>query len=257
MLIGEVVPEAYKVLSQNPAGDELGAFDHIVVNSTKISDALEQSLLDVLAADASLCVAGDDDQSIYSVRYANPDGIHEEFMDRAEVEEYHDRYLWTLPVNNFGDGQFAYWASSWPGLIAYFLLETSRSPASSISCSGRTSRPRRMGLQARLLKKRDLTSGRLDPGEILVLTNWRKVGEAIRQRLKEVGIPVRSFFTEEELSSDEAKTALALLRLAADENDMPAMRVLLSLGDGAGRTAAYQRLLKYCRANAVTPTQVL
>jgi len=253
MLIGEVVPQAYKYLSQNPAADEMGAFDHVVVDEYQDLNALEQSLLDVLAADASLCIAGDDDQSIYSVRYANPDGIHE-FMDRAEVEEYSIDVCGRCPstilamANSIigqapgrADRELTPRDESEPGVVNIVQWSDIQAEADGIASA----------------IAQDVASGRLDPGEILVLTNWRKVGEAIRQRLKEVDIPVRSFFTEEELSSDEAKTALALLRLVADENDMPAMRVLLSLGDGTGRTAAYQRLLGHCRANGETPTQAL
>lgn len=87
MLIGEVVPEAYRYLNANPHAAALTAFDHIIVDEYQDLNALEQQLLDRLSEHGSLCVAGDDDQSIYSVRYANPEGIHA-FLSRPEVEEY-------------------------------------------------------------------------------------------------------------------------------------------------------------------------
>src|SRR5262249_12282258 len=74
MLIGEVVPEAYRYLTTNPAADELSAFDHVIVDEYQDLNALEQALLDQLVVNGGLCIAGDDDQSIYSVRYANPSG---------------------------------------------------------------------------------------------------------------------------------------------------------------------------------------
>ena len=103
----------------------------------------------------------------------------------------------------------------------------------------------------------DVGSERREPGQILVLTNWRRIGERIRARLNELDIPARSFFTEEELGSDDAREALALLRVVVDRDDAPALRVLVGLGDATGRSDAYQRVLAFCRANAQTPARVL
>ena len=65
---------------------ELDAFDHLVVDEYQDLNALEQDLLETLALNArSLCIAGDDDQSIYSVRCANPLGIRQ-FLNRGDVE---------------------------------------------------------------------------------------------------------------------------------------------------------------------------
>ena len=86
--IGEVVPEAYRYLSSNPLAEELAAFDHVIVDEYQDLNTLEQRLLDLLAANSNLCIAGDDDQSIYSVRYANPEGILS-YMQRSDVEGYH------------------------------------------------------------------------------------------------------------------------------------------------------------------------
>jgi DNA helicase II / ATP-dependent DNA helicase PcrA len=42
--------------------------------------------------------------------------------------------------------------------------------------------------------------------------------------------------------SEESREALAMLRLVANNRDMPAMRVRLGLGDASGRSDAYRRL---------------
>jgi superfamily I DNA/RNA helicase len=73
VLIGEVVPLAHDYLSHNPLATELGAFDHLIVDEYQDLNTLEQHLLDLLSEFAHLCIAGDDDQSIYSMRYANPE----------------------------------------------------------------------------------------------------------------------------------------------------------------------------------------
>ena len=65
-----------------------------------------------------------------------------------------------------------------------------------------------------------------------------------------------SYFVEEELGSDEAKEALALLRLVATE-DAPAQRVLLGLGDSTGRSEAYRRLREHCHVNSCSVSSIL
>jgi DNA helicase-2/ATP-dependent DNA helicase PcrA len=89
MLIGEVVPIAYSYVTQNPAAEELQAFDHLIVDEYQDLNSLEQSLLDTLAGEeTSLCVAGDDDQSIYTtMRFAHPEGIRE-FLARDETTAF-------------------------------------------------------------------------------------------------------------------------------------------------------------------------
>jgi superfamily I DNA/RNA helicase len=89
MLIGEVVPIAYDYLKHNPLAEDLQAFDHIIVDEYQDLNFLEQHLLDLLADEgsAALCIAGDDDQSIYGFRHANPVGI-QQFLDREDVERH-------------------------------------------------------------------------------------------------------------------------------------------------------------------------
>jgi DNA helicase-2/ATP-dependent DNA helicase PcrA len=257
MLIGEVVPLAYRYLAANPAAAELQAFDHVIVDEYQDLNVLEQSLLDTLAQNCNLCIAGDEDQSIYSVRYANPDGILT-YLARDEVENHTITVCGRCPANILdmanclirqapgrqkddlkprktpedGDEDGAVAIVQWPDVGAEID-----------------------GIVSAIA--RDIGAQRREPGQILVLTNWRKVGEGIRTRLDELEIPARSFFTEEELATDEGREALALLRLTVDVDDAPALRVILGLGDASARTGAYQKLLAYCRANHTTPRAVL
>jgi DNA helicase-2/ATP-dependent DNA helicase PcrA len=85
MLIGEVIPIAHTYLRDNPMAEERQRYRHVVVDEYQDLNALEQTLLDLLADEGNLCVAGDDDNSIYGFRYANPEGILG-FLERDEVE---------------------------------------------------------------------------------------------------------------------------------------------------------------------------
>ena len=254
MLIGEVVPIAHGYLSTNPMAEELDAFDHLVVDEYQDLNALEQDLLEVLAARATtLCIAGDDDQSIYSVRYANPFGI-QRFLARDDVETHGIEVCGRSPAN------VVYMANS---LIAqapdrnkaplYPLDHDQQGDVSIVQWADVASEID--GVVSAIAD--DVGRREIEPGEILVLTNWRKTGEGIRDRLLDVDIPVRSYFTQEELDSNESQETVALLRLVVDRTDLPAVRVLVGLEDKSGRSSTYQRLLQHCYTNSLDPTEVL
>jgi DNA helicase II / ATP-dependent DNA helicase PcrA len=214
---------------------------------------LEQQLLDRLASNATLCVAGDDDQSIYSVRYANPEGILT-FVAREDVEKHALEVCGRCPENILavanslirqapGRRKGDLRAKDTPSRGTMAIVEWPNVDAEID------------GIVAAIVA--DVSSNRREPGQILVLTNWRKIGERIRTRLGELHIPARSFFSEEELNSDTGKESLALLRLVVNEKDAPALRVILGMGDAAGRTESYQRLLSFCQDNATESRAVL
>jgi DNA helicase-2/ATP-dependent DNA helicase PcrA len=253
MLIGEVVPEVHKYLTNNPTAEELDSFDHIIVDEYQDLNRLEQALLDSLSASASLCIAGDDDQSIYSVRYANPDGILA-FIGRDDVEAHQITVCGRCPANILRMANSLIGRA--PGRHKGELTPREANEDGPVAIVQWPNVDTEIdGIVSAIAG--DIGSGRREPGNILVLTNWRKIGEAIRSRLNEVAIPARSYFTEEELGTDAGREALALLRLVAVEDDAPALRVLLGLGDATGRTDAYRRLLAYCRDARVTPREVL
>jgi len=253
MLIGEVVPEAHRYLTNNPAAAELDAFDHVIVDEYQDLNTLEQKLLDTLAANGNLCIAGDDDQSIYSVRYANPAGIVN-YLARDEVESHTidvcgrcpksvvdmaNSLIRHAPGRNKGD--LGSLPGAEPGTVAIVQWADAEAEIDGIVSAIANS----------------IATEQAEAGEILVLTNWRKAGEKIKARLNEVGIQARSYFTEEELDSEECREALALLRLVVDEQDSVALRVLVGLGDSSGRSPAYGRLLAFCRANGHGASDVL
>ncbi len=254
MLIGEVVPLAHRYLTTNPAAEELSAFDHVIADEYQDLNRLEQDLLDCLATNGSLCIAGDDDQSIYRVRYANPDGILQ-YLDREDVERYQIGVCGRCPDNILAMANCL--ISQAPGRHKDDLT-----PREEAGDDGEVAIVQWPDVEAEAdgiasAIAADISSGKREPGDILVLTNWRRVGERIRERLNELDIPTRSFFTEEALRTDEAREALALMRLVIDVDDAPALRVIVGIGEGTGRTEAYQRLLAYCRENSTTPLETL
>lgn len=254
VLIGEVVPIAHRYLSTNPAAEELEAFDHLVVDEYQDLNALEQDLLEVLSIHTStLCVAGDDDQSIYSVRYANPNGIRA-FVSRDDVEPHGIVVCGRSPANIIEMANSLIEHAVDRDKPALVPLEADRQGDVSI-VQWTDARSEIDGIVSAIAD--DVGRREVEPGDILVLTNWRRIGERIRERLDDLDIPVRSYFTEEELASDDGREAMALLRLVVDADDLPAMRVLLGLGEASGRSGAYRRLLSHCLESSLDPLDAL
>ena len=77
VLPGEVVYECVVRLQQGAIQpDQLPPIDHLIVDEYQDLNACDQEFIRRLAGNgATLFVAGDDDQSIYSFRHANPSGI--------------------------------------------------------------------------------------------------------------------------------------------------------------------------------------
>lgn len=79
VLPGEVVYECVARLRQGAIQpNQLPPIDHLIVDEYQDLNACDQEFIRRLAANgATLFIAGDDDQSIYSFRHANPSGIVE------------------------------------------------------------------------------------------------------------------------------------------------------------------------------------
>jgi superfamily I DNA/RNA helicase len=254
ILVGEVVPIAYNYLKHNSNSDELGRFDHVIVDEYQDLNYLEQDFLNLLSENdsADLCIAGDDDQSIYSFRHANPDGI-QKFLKREDVENHeidisgrcprvvlsmanslishsHDRDKPPLKcLNTELDGDVS--------IVQWLDLDDEIA-----------------GLVASIVS--DIVAERRSPGDILVLTNRRKIGVAIRKALTDLELPAHSFFTEEAVKKSDAQYALALLWLLV-EDDPVSLRVILGHGDSDGRSSSYRNLMSYCRTEGVSERSAL
>ena len=95
------------------------------------------------------------------------------------------------------------------------------------------------------------------PGDILILTPRRLLGYGIRDRLRDAGIPVHSFYHEEALEGEAAQRAFALLSLLVDGEDRVALRWWLGNGSPSSRKNAYQRLRQHCENAGLSPRAAL
>jgi superfamily I DNA/RNA helicase len=253
ILIGEVVPLAFDYLRNNPMAEDLGNFSHVIVDEYQDLNVLEQHLLDLLAeGETSLCIAGDDDQSIYSFRHANPIGI-QQFLDRDDVERHEIEVCGRCPrrILSMANSLISH-ASDRDKPVMTCRQENVEGSVAVVQWPDLSDEVE--GIVAAIVA--DIEQDRRQPGDILVLTSRHKIGEAVRDGLRTLEIDAHSFFSEEAVRTVRAQEALALLWLAVSD-DPVSLRVILGLDDGDGRANAYRKLMAYCWQEGISEQEAL
>ena len=254
-LIGELVPETLRFLRGNPASDACSSFDHLIVDEYQDLNKAEQALIELIAGNGSIAIVGDEDQSIYRFRYANPEGIR----------DFHHRY---------------------PSTHDETLDECRRCPQRVVVMANCLIRNNHLNVHFdRLHPKLDNPQGSVHivqwqdteqeasgiadfvqflvndrgykPGDILIVTPRRLLGYSVRDHIKQANVPVHSFFNEEPLEEEAAQRAFALLTLIANPDDRVALRWWLGSGSPTGLPGQYHKLRQYCEKSGVAPRAAL
>jgi DNA helicase II / ATP-dependent DNA helicase PcrA len=254
MLIGEIIPYTYQYLKDNPAAPERNLYDHVLVDEYQDLNKAEQGVIDLLTTEAHLCIVGDDDQSLYSFKFAHPAGIrefqatHKVTVDHAITEcRRCPTSLVAMAnalINRNKDRearQLVPRTENGPGLVEIIQYDT-------LSNEG-------IGI-AEYVKA--LIDGKgYKPGEILILAQRRSIGNSMHDALVGHGIPSRSYYQEGILDNAIAQERLAVLKLLVNPHDRIALRWLLGFGSSDFRKGAYGRLRKYCEEQNVEPFEAL
>jgi DNA helicase-2/ATP-dependent DNA helicase PcrA len=254
MLIGEIIPYAYQYLKDNPAAPERDLYDHLLVDEYQDLNKAEQGVIDLLATKAHLCIVGDDDQSLYSFKFAHPAGIrdfkttHQGTVDHA-VTECRRCPTWVVAMANSlicrnkdrDARQLAARQENGHGLAEILQYDALTNEAIGI---------------AEYIK--DLIENKAyKPGEILVLAQRRSIGNPIYEALVGRSIPSKSFYQEGILDNISAQERLAILKLLVDPHDRIALRWVLGFGSADFRKGAYGRLKTYCDHHDAEPFETM
>lgn len=255
MLLGELVHLTLRYLTDNPECPEGDMFEHVLVDEYQDLNKSDQVLIDTLAKNATLTVAGDDNQSIYGFRHAHPEGIIE-FPERHEGT-YHE----TLTECRRSAKKVVEMANR--------LIQAGGAPENRL-VDPRPSNP--IG-EAHLLRWQNpddetkgireivaayLKSGSPEkPGDILVLTPRKSLGARLRSELVENFIPAETVFTEEAITTPEARAKVCLLHLMADAGDRAALRYWLGMESPSALVGGYARIRSVCDKEDKDPMSVL
>jgi superfamily I DNA/RNA helicase len=254
MLIGEIIPELYRYLRDNPAARERRLFDHVLVDEFQDLNKAEQRVVELLGDESSLCVVGDDDQSIYSFKYANPEGIRDWHMVHGNVDDHSLLDCRRCPVrvvqiansliSNNQDRlarQLQVIPQNGDGIVEILQYQNLEDEIEEVS---------------RLITHLVARQG-VPPGDILILAQRRVIGTPIFENLRLVQIPVKSYYQESELDSVAAQERLSVLKLIVDRDDKVALRWLLGLESNDFRAKAYRRVRQHCERTGLTPWAVV
>jgi superfamily I DNA/RNA helicase len=256
ILIGELVPLTLRFIRQNPAFAEMPTYAHVLVDEYQDLNRAEQQLIDALAGDQSYLVIGDDCQSIYSFRHANPEGIREFPQTHAN----------TLPLT---------------------ITECKRCPRNIVAMSNalishESRRTRRVPLVADPSKpdahvfivQHDHIDAEVEAcaafvahhirsrkgfpaGQVLVLTPRRFLGNRIRDALIARGLNSLSYFAEDPLDNASSASGFCLLTLLVDPQDRAALRAWIGMGSSTGLTGGYRQVRLAAEELQQEPADVL
>ena len=234
---------ALSYLRNNPQADEHAAFDHVLVDEYQDLNRAEQEVLNLLSANGNLAVIGDDDQSIYSFKSANPEGIREFDVDHPGTQDVEFTICRRCPHRVVEMAQTLIQRN--PGRIRRALRARRVNPPGEVHNVQWTSVDAEAEGIARFVIA-NIEEG-IDAGKCLILANSRRIGYAIRDAIRAEGVACSSFFREEAVGGEDAQEALTLLTLLAQPRDRLALRAWLAIGSTTQRRPAYRRLLAAAR----------
>jgi superfamily I DNA/RNA helicase len=261
MLIGELIPQAVQFLRNNPESPDRRAFDHVLVDEYQDLNRAEQVILDLLAGDRAITIVGDEDQSIYSFKFAHPEGIAEFPRTHQGTHDEDLLVCWRSPrlVVNMANS-----------LIQNNATRSQRVLRPAEGCSeGEVFVVQWSDMQSEARGIAAMVNARVrrcavKPGRVLILAPRRQLGYAVRDALNELGTPAHSFFNEEafdgrphDIEACRSQQAFTLLTLLANPEDVVALRCWCGFGNSSLRAGAWHRLRDYCGANGVAPHEAL
>jgi len=257
MLIGELVPEALKYLRANPTARHHTDFDRVIVDEYQDLNKAEQTVLDLLAANGKLMIVGDEDQSIYSFRHANPEGItdfaarHAATVDHTLDECRRCGKTIVAAANNLI--AYNHLGSSTP----HAMREFAANPVGEIHLVQWMMLADEIRGIAEYVKHL-LDEGTYTAGDVLILCPRRRIGYQIRNELLRSTIDAHSYFHEEALEDDEAQEAFTLLTLLTEPDDRVALRFWLGFGGSNNwRRNQYKTLRDQCETSGDSPRETL
>jgi DNA helicase-2/ATP-dependent DNA helicase PcrA len=254
MLIGEVIPYLHKYLFSNPLAEERSEYLHILVDEFQDLNRAEQGVIDLLAVSASVCIVGDDDQSIYSFKHAHPGGMLEWTQINTGAHDLGLELCQRCPttVVAMANALIAHNEQRPRNRSLQPIAERGAGAVEIIQFASIDNEVR--AIAARIGQ---MIENGTPPGDILVLAQRGVIGTPIFDALHASGIPVKSYYAEAELDAPEAQKRFAYLKLLASPDDRVALRWLLGLGGNDWHSAAYQRLQDHCFQTGDSPWDTL
>lgn len=239
VLPGEIVRQCVEEMSAGNL-DVVGLLhmEHLIVDEFQDLNPMDLEFVDlIIQRGVNVFMAGDDDQSVYSFRFANPAGI-QQIPQKCPAASLHQltecfrsmpnvlHAAATLiaafpPQNRIAKNLQSLYSQSLPppaGIVHLWRFTTGRMEAKAIAESCR-----------------DLIAAGISPKQILILlSNRRALGPEIITHLQGANVPFTVAAAQEFRDADVGRLLLSILRIVCDQNDYVAHRILLGLRAGVG-----------------------
>lgn len=248
VLPGEVIYKCVDAIQQGALQpNQLPQIDHLIVDEFQDLNACDQEFVRLLCMNSTiLFVAGDDDQSIYSFRHANPDGIVQFpiIYPSSATHVLTDCFRCTPSILNPASRLIAYNPNRFPkNLVSLYGSASPPVQGRIMVWSFRTPQEEVCAIAQSCQKLINAgMAGRED--EILILISNRRVQlDVLAQELGNLGLlydPPRGVTLANEYEA--IRGIYSLLRITRDnstgEEDYPAYRDILGVLSGVGNTTA-------------------
>ena len=255
MLIGELVPFAYKYLRDNPAAPELTKYTHVLVDEYQDLNKAEQELAAQFATAGSLIIVGDDDQSIYTFKNAHRIGIidfpkaHPGTTDHTMDECQRCPRLVVSMANSIITRNKT---RPTPPRILKAITEKGEGTVEVLHFRQHADE---IGFLAKRIEK-FITDG-VVPGQIIVLCQSREYIRGLYEMLQSGGVPSEFCYRESQFDEEGAKERMALLSLAGDPDDRVALRYLAGSGSDDWRTRQWSKIRAASMTEGKSPWEIL
>jgi len=254
MLVGEVIPLAIEYLKYNPACEEIGYFDIILVDEYQDLNKSEQQFIKLIRGDAEIVIVGDDDQSIYGFKYAHPAGIQEvdKLHGKYEAIPFDECRRCPITVTKMASNLIA----KNPNRTLGDLIPFKTNPKGDVNIIQWNHHDDEIPGIVRIIIK-ELKGGLIEPGDILILSPRRIIGYQLRDYLLAENIPVKSYFRESTIKKAEVQKAFSLINFLSEPDDCIALRYLLGVGSSSFRAASYKKLVSEAVKRKCTVREIL
>lgn len=253
MLIGEVIPYLVRYLKNNPGAKEHSEFAHVLADEYQDLNKAEQTVIAYLAEAAQICIIGDDDQSIYSFKYAHPEGIREWKKIHAGCADFEMAECQRCPTTVVAMAN---------SLIGYNVHRDKRE-LKPIDAKGKGEvnivQLANSEVEAAWIATRvkELLAKGVEPNEIIVLVQRKKGAPILVNALKAENVPAKSYYEESQLETDEAQMRFAAFKMLLNKDDRVALRYLLGVGSPNFRATPYAKMRAHCEQTGDAPFAAL
>lgn len=238
VLPGEIIRQCVSLMNANLLNAvNLVNLRHLIVDEFQDLNPLDLSFVNHLVQQgATLFIAGDDDQSVYSFRFADPSGIQNFLVTYPGAAPHNLDSCFRCTTSVLASSVSLIGANAAPNRIPKNHLSLYGASAPPVSGSVHLWKFTNSNLEARAIAEscRDLIAAGMNPRDILVLLSNKRLVTPLSDAMTAVGIPFEHPSEESFADTRPGRLVLSILRIVCEPNDYVSHRSILGLRNGVG-----------------------